>query len=216
MREPWIESVIVRRWRRKLELWRGDALRFRGTKAGIRFGVGSGLLVEFPAGLHVGDDVTIEGPGFLHCLSTSGVHIGNCTSIARNVWLHCGGTLEQHNHGYFTIGEHSFVGCNAVLGAGGGIRIGNHVLIGQGVNMHAENHVFADPARLIREQGVTYQGIVIEDDVWIGSRAIVLDGVTIGRGAVVAAGAVVTRSVPPMAIVAGVPARMTHRRDQVT
>jgi acetyltransferase-like isoleucine patch superfamily enzyme len=52
------------------------------------------------------------------------------------------------------------------------------------------------------------EGIVVEDDVWIGWRATVLDGVTIGRGAVVAACAVVTKSVPPYSIVAGVPARI--------
>jgi acetyltransferase-like isoleucine patch superfamily enzyme len=51
------------------------------------------------------------------------------------------------------------------------------------------------------------QPIVIEDDVWIGYRAIVLKGVTVGRGSVVGAGSVVTRDVPRYAIVAGVPAR---------
>ena len=52
------------------------------------------------------------------------------------------------------------------------------------------------------------EGIIVGDDVWIGWRATVLDGVTIGRGAVVAACAVVTKSVPPYSIVAGVPARI--------
>ena len=56
------------------------------------------------------------------------------------------------------------------------------------------------------------RGIVVEDDVWIGWRAIVLDGVTIGRGAVVGAGAVVTKTVSPYAIIAGVPAREISRR----
>lgn len=55
-------------------------------------------------------------------------------------------------------------------------------------------------------------GVIIEDDVWIGTRAIVLHGVTIGRGAVVAAGSVVTKSVPPYAIVGGVPARLIRFR----
>ena len=55
-------------------------------------------------------------------------------------------------------------------------------------------------------------GVEIGDDVWVGTRAIVLHGVTIGRGAVVAAGAVVTRSVPPYAVVAGVPARVVGFR----
>jgi acetyltransferase-like isoleucine patch superfamily enzyme len=56
------------------------------------------------------------------------------------------------------------------------------------------------------------EGIVVGDDVWIGWRATILDGVTIGRGAVVAACAVVTKSVPPYSIVAGVPARVIGAR----
>ena len=59
-----------------------------------------------------------------------------------------------------------------------------------------------------------YAEVVIEDDVWIGSRATILAGVTVGRGAIVGAGAVVTRSVPPMAIVAGVPARVIGQRGE--
>jgi acetyltransferase-like isoleucine patch superfamily enzyme len=158
--------------------------------------------------------VTIEGPAYLHCLSVRGVRIGSHTSIDRNLWLHCGGTLDDYAHGFFEIGEHSYIGCNAVMGAGGGIRIGSHVLIGQAVNMHSESHQFSDSERLIREQGVSYQGIKVEDDVWIGSKATILDGTTIGRGAVIGAGAVVTRSVLPYTIVAGVPARVIGARGQ--
>jgi acetyltransferase-like isoleucine patch superfamily enzyme len=54
--------------------------------------------------------------------------------------------------------------------------------------------------------------VVISDDVWIGTRAIILHGVTIGRGAVVAGGAVVTKNVPPYAIVGGIPARVLRYR----
>lgn len=57
-----------------------------------------------------------------------------------------------------------------------------------------------------------HRGVVVGDDVWIGWRAIVMDGVDIGRGAVVAAGAVVTKTVPPFAVVAGVPARVVRMR----
>jgi len=56
------------------------------------------------------------------------------------------------------------------------------------------------------------RGIVIESDVWIGAHAVILDGVTVGHGSVVAAGAVVNRSVSPMTIVAGVPAKPVRRR----
>jgi acetyltransferase-like isoleucine patch superfamily enzyme len=205
-------DVLDHRIERRRELWRGRLAQLRGASVGVRFGLGPDVRIEYPRCLYAGDDVTICAHAYLHCLSRRGVRIGSHSSIERNMWLHCGGTLEDHAHGFFEIGEWSFVGCNAVMGAGGGIRIGNNVLIGQCVNIHAENHRFADASRPIREQGVTYQGVVVQDDVWIGSKATILDGVTIGQGAVIGAGAVVTNSVPPFAIVAGVPARVIGSR----
>jgi acetyltransferase-like isoleucine patch superfamily enzyme len=208
----WLENLI-QRLDRKLQLFRGGLAHLRGTRAGRRFGIGRGVRLIFPECLTVGDDVTIGDFSFLHCLSENGVRIGSGTSVDRNLWLHCGGTLSDHAHGYVEIGDNSYIGCNAVIGAGGGIRIGSHVLIGQSVNLHAENHRYADPDRLIVEQGVSYQGIVIEDDVWIGSKAIILDGVKIGRGAVIGAATVVNRSIPEHAIALGVPAQIVGKRS---
>jgi acetyltransferase-like isoleucine patch superfamily enzyme len=202
------------RFLRRLELLRGWWLQRRGVAAGIRLGLGSGVRILYPGCLTVGDDVTIEGPSYLHCLSERGVRIGAHTSIARNLWLHCGGTELDHAHGFFVIGDYSFVGPNAVMGCGGGIIIGHHVLFGPNVTVSSENHVLDDPATTIDEQGVTRRGVIIEDDCWIASQVVVLDGVTIGQGAVVAAGAVVASDVPPYTVVAGVPARVVRRRGK--
>jgi acetyltransferase-like isoleucine patch superfamily enzyme len=194
---------------RKLELWRGQLLRLRGAKVGRRFGVGRGTRLLYARCFSAADDVTLADYSYLHCLSTRGVQIGCHTSIDRNLWLHCGGRTGQ---GFVEIGEQSYIGCNAVIGAGGGVTIGNHVLIGQSVNFHAENHRFDQRDQHIMDQGVIYQSIVIEDDVWIGSQVTVLAGVTIGQGAVIGAGAVVTRSIPGYAIAIGVPAYVTGYR----
>ena len=122
--------------------------------------------------------------------------------------------VQGGGKGFFEIGDHSYIGCNAVIGAGGGgIRIGNNVLIGQSVNMHSESHNFSDDSKLIREQGISYEGITIEDDVWIGSKATILDGVVIGKGAVIGAGAVVTASVPAYGVAVGVPAKIVRVRQ---
>ncbi len=64
----------------------------------------------------------------------------------------------------------------------------------------------------INMQGYSYKKVVLHDDVWLGTKVIVLPGVTIGKGAIVAAGAVVTKDVPPNAIVGGVPARVIATR----
>jgi acetyltransferase-like isoleucine patch superfamily enzyme len=63
------------------------------------------------------------------------------------------------------------------------------------------------------EQGLYSNGpVVIEDDVWLGAGAIVLDGVRIGKGCIVGAGAVVTKDLPDYAIAIGVPAKVTKMR----
>lgn len=198
---------------RRVELFRGKLLRWRGAQVGSNFGVGRLTRFIAPVCFVAGDDVTIGEFSYLDCFSQKGVRFGSHTSIDRNLWLSCGGKTGT---GYFEIGDHSYIGCNAVIGAGGGgVRIGNNVLIGQTVNIHSESHVFQDVSTPIRTQGISYKGIVIEDDVWIGSKATVLDGVVIGAGSIIGAGAVVTHSIPPYSIAVGVPAKIVGLREKV-
>jgi acetyltransferase-like isoleucine patch superfamily enzyme len=110
------------------------------------------------------------------------------------------------------LGEDVYVGPHAVLYGTGGLKIGRDTLIAAHVVIPPSNHVFTDPKVPIRTQGLTQRGIVIGADVWIGAHAVILDGVSVGDGAVVAAGAVVTKDVPAMAIVAGVPAKRIGER----
>lgn len=96
----------------------------------------------------------------------------------------------------------------------GRVRTGNGVRIGAHASVIGFNHRFDDPSRPVFEQGIETLGIEIGDDVWIGSGALVLDGVCIGSHAVIGAGAVVTRDVPDHAIVVGNPARVIRDRRQ--
>ena len=75
------------------------------------------------------------------------------------------------------------------------------------------NHLYQNPNILIRKQGIVYARVVIEDDVWIGTRSIILPGVTIGKGSVIAAGSVVTKDVPPYNLVGGIPAKIIKKRE---
>lgn len=97
---------------------------------------------------------------------------------------------------------------DAYLDARGGIFIGRRVIVGNQVMILTAGHKFEEGED---RTAVTLAPVRIHDDVWIGSRAVILGGVTIGRGAVVGAGAVVTRDVPPACLVAGVPARFVRR-----
>jgi acetyltransferase-like isoleucine patch superfamily enzyme len=203
---------VEARMERRLQLWRGRLACWRGVQAGARFGLGPGVRIFYPRCLIVGDNVTIEGPAYLHCLSEYGVRIGSHSSIGPNLWLHCGGLPTDYAHGCFELGEYSFMNCNATIGASGGVRIGNHVQIGPNLVISSENHVFDDITRRIDEQGVIREEVIVEDDCWIGSNVTILAGVTLRKGSVVAAGAVVTRDVSPNSVVAGVPAKLLRRR----
>jgi acetyltransferase-like isoleucine patch superfamily enzyme len=85
-------------------------------------------------------------------------------------------------------------------------------MLGPGVKLFSENHIFSETEKTIKSQGVERTFLTIGDDVWIGSGVTVTSGVTIGSGVVVAAGSVVTRSLPDNAVVAGVPAKVLRVR----
>lgn len=94
----------------------------------------------------------------------------------------------------------------------GKVRFGDGVRVGAHASILGFNHGTADLDKPIHRQPLTSRGIVVGDDVWIGSGVIVLDGVTVGAHAVLAAGAVVTRDVPEWAIVGGNPAKLIRDR----
>lgn len=102
------------------------------------------------------------------------------------------------------IGDHTRIGLhNTIIGP---VTIGDHVNLAQGITVTALNHNFTDCHKRIDEQGVATKPVIIEDDVWIGTNAVILSGVTVGHHSVVAAGAVVTKDVPPYSVAAGIPA----------
>ncbi|CAM8410404.1 WbbJ Acetyltransferase (isoleucine patch superfamily) [Candidatus Methylopumilus universalis] len=103
-----------------------------------------------------------------------------------------------------SLGSKVDIGENVVLRAGGGLTIGSNVLIANGVIIVSDGH----SVHLPRWRCVETAKIVINDNVWIGSGAIILPGVTIGEGALIAAGSVVNRDVPAFTMVAGVPANI--------
>lgn len=109
-----------------------------------------------------------------------------------------------------TFGKNVFVNQGCTFMDGGGISIGDNVMIAPKVSLITGGHPL--PLAERREYTATAP-IVIENDVWIGAAAVVTQGVTIGTGSVVAAGAVVTRDVPAGTVVAGVPARVIKSID---
>lgn len=162
--------------------------------------------LRFADGIRLGHGAYLDEGVYLHACP-QGIEIGSRTIVMHGAMLHVY-NFRDMPHSHIRIGRDSLIGEYTVIRGQGGVVIGDRVYTSPLSQIIAVNHVFADPARPFVEQGITAEGILIEDDVWIGAGAVITDGVHIGKGAVVAAGAVVTSDVPAHTVVGGVPARV--------
>jgi acetyltransferase-like isoleucine patch superfamily enzyme len=135
-----------------------------------------------------------------------GVQMGEGSAIFLGcyIWF-CG--LRNLRESGLQIGQYCRINRNCCLDARGSLSIGNNVSISPDATILTMQHLHNDP-----NFADDFRSVVIGDHVWIGTRAMIMPGVTVGRGAVVAAGAVVTKDVAPLEIVGGVPARPIGRR----
>lgn len=161
--------------------------------------------------IHLAHGVYLDEQTYLHA-TPRGIWIGENSIVMHGAILHVYNFRDIPQAG-IKIGRDCLVGEYSVIRGQGGVEIGDRVYTSPFTQIIAVNHVFDDPQRPFVDQGITAQGIVIEDDVWLGAGAVVTDGVRVSRGAVVAAGAVVTRDVPPHTVVGGVPARVIKEID---
>ena len=161
--------------------------------------------LRFANNIRLEHGVYLDQNSYLHACP-NGIQIGANTIVMHGAVLHVY-NFRDLPHAGISIGCDSLIGEYSVIRGQGGVWIGDRVYTSPFTQIIAVNHVFDNPDRPFIEQGITAQGIVIKDDVWLGAGAIVTDGVEIGEGAIIAAGAVVTKDVPPHTIVAGVPAK---------
>lgn len=139
---------------------------------------------------------------------------GNCITIGNNCTIHPYAYLRLYG-GRITIGNNVYINPYSILYGHGNLIIGNNVLIAGHSMIIPANHNYQERNRTIIEQGETCQGIIIGNDVWIGSHAVILDGVSIGDGCIIAAGAIVNRSTDPFCVYAGVPAKKIKERCKI-
>jgi acetyltransferase-like isoleucine patch superfamily enzyme len=174
------------------------------------------------------------GPDATYPVVEAGCEFDDCSRIAVGrhvrflrgaVVLAQGGTIQlgddsvvaryavvQATGGRIRIGSRVAVGDFCSLYGQGGLDIGDDVLIASGVRIVPNRHTFEQPGKAIAKQTDVSRGIAIGDRAWIGTNAVILDGVRVGADAVVGAGAVVNHHVKSGEIVAGVPARRIRFR----
>lgn len=158
------------------------------------------------AGREIAHSATFGPRVQLRIADTAVFRVGERVEVLHDSWLiaHPGDTLILEDDVF--ISQHCTVS--------GSVRIGRGTLIGGFVTIIDGNHRFDDRTTPIREQGGVQRPIDIGTDVWIGTNAVILQGLRIGDGAVIAANATVTKDVPAGAVVGGTPARTLRMRGE--
>jgi maltose O-acetyltransferase len=137
--------------------------------------------------------------------------------LAKKIFRHCGEDVLIKQHAYFGSGRDIIVGDRSQIGIAARIDhdtvIGSDVLMGPDIVIMSSAHAFEDKNIPINRQGALEKNPVhIGNDVWIGTRVIILPGVKIGDGAVIGASSVVTKDIPSFAVAVGTPARVIRYR----
>jgi len=135
-----------------------------------------------------------------------GVKLGTSSAIFLGcyVWFYGPGAMRRNG---LRIGDRCRINRNCCLDSRGSLTIGNDVSVSPDVTILTASHHCNDASFAL-----THGPVVIEDHAWIGTRALILPGVRVGRGAVVGAGAVVTKDVAPLTVVGGNPAKPIGQR----
>lgn len=182
---------------------------FKKVGSGAIFG--KGIVLRHPQRITlknrvaIDDYVLLDGSG----AGEEGVVLEDDVMISRNCVI-------QGKTGSVVLGKKTNVGCNVIISSTVGISIGNSVLIAGNCYIGGGRYICDRLDIPMMNQGIYSKGsVVIEDDVWLGAGAIVLDGVRIGKGTIVGAGAVVTKDLPNYAVAVGVPARITKIRSNL-
>ncbi|MGP1589517.1 acyltransferase [Oribacterium sp. oral taxon 102] len=205
--------ILLQCWKYGWMMIRGSIFSFGHKKIAKNVFIGKHVNVIEKKHLRIGNKTKLQDGVYIDALSKEGVDIGENVVIGRNTRIECTGSLQDIGKG-IKIGNRTTFGNDCSFGAAGGIEIGDDVVAGQFIRFHSENHNFSDMTKLIREQGVTHQGIRIGNNCWIGAGVVFLDGATIADGTIVAANAVVTGVFPQNCVIGGVPAKIIKYRNE--
>lgn len=157
--------------------------------------------------------VKTEGFVFLPRKYEVVVKKGAVMRIGKFVWIGRNNALRCHE-GELYIGDKTVFGSDNTVNCYAGVYIGPECLFADSVYIVDFDHNYWDPEMSIRSQGISKSPVRLEGDIWVGTKVVILRGVTVGRGSVIGAMSLVNRDVPPYSIVGGVPARVLGYRPR--
>lgn len=170
---------------------------------------GQGVVLRHPGKIRLGDDVVVDDLVVLDAKGSNnrGIDIGHGAFLGRGTILSC-------KDGDIVLGDRVNIGFHSEVFSGSSVRVGADGLFAAYTYLVGGGHEFERADVPILEQSRSSRGIVLGDNVWLGTGAKVLDGVRIGSNVVVGANAVVTEDLPDGVVAAGVPARVVRKREE--
>jgi acetyltransferase-like isoleucine patch superfamily enzyme len=214
--------AVVRPYLSPLNFFRLLRARFSGARVGSGVFLGRNLSLSgrivIEDGVRIEDDVVLSGDiqvGTNTCIQKLTEITGNI-SIGANSLVGAFSFLSTGPKGRLKIGADVLVNAYSVLGASSSVDIGDHCIFAPYVQITDATHGIEDTAKLAKHTDFSSSPVVLGKNVWLGSAAMVMKGVTVGEGAVIGAKALVTRSIPPFAVAYGIPAKVARIRDDET
>jgi acetyltransferase-like isoleucine patch superfamily enzyme len=168
---------------------------------------GQGVTLRHPGKIRLGDDVVVDDLVLLDAKGDSnrGIDIGSGVFLGRGTILSC-------KNGDITLGDHSNLGFHCEIFSGSSVKVGRYGLFAAYAYLVGGGHEWECADVPVIEQQRSSKGITLGENVWLGTGAKVLDGVSIGNRVVVGANAVVNESLPDGVVAAGIPAKVLRSR----
>ena len=161
---------------------------------------------EYGKHVNIAPHVIIKRPQF--------VCIGNHVTIQRDTRIYIHPENRDADYCLLRIGNHVHIGMNSVIAARNRIVIEDYVLFAPRVTILDNTHIYEDVDTPIMLQDLTRDGAVhLETECWLGTNAIIMPNVTIGKHAIIGANSVVTQNIPPFSVAVGAPARVIKKYD---
>lgn len=200
-------------FKKTIQLMRGffKRLFMKHRKKGKYVFVGKHVTLKCKSKICFGNGIILNDYCYIDALSKNGVFFGNNVSIGRYTTIECTGVIRNLGES-LRIEDNVGIGPNCFFSIRGNVHISKDTIIGPGVKILSENHLFNSHDLPIRLQGENRGDVFIGNDCWIGANAVILSGVKIGNGCVIGAGSIVTKDVEPFSVVAGIPAKVIRKR----